>query len=1056
MNFEILKNISESFYIDFKDITSGISDRSENIYNKFRMAIEELLKQINNSYQYVSDGERFYNRIINNIEFQSDMINKYKCDSKIMKTLTKVQKLGNDVTHNTYKVFDEKDVRNTFFRMLLLARKVLQFERDINSFDFNVNQVNDEFDRLLESKNVNTVPVGSKDDFQNEIISLDNELVLLFSDFYNNVSAEKKVSFILKFKELISITLNYILSFNTKYNSLEDLKIGEYSGLYKSYNNIDNLLSYENHSDVIASINDITFIIKNILETKFSINVLDWLLDIEQKNKVIEYEDSDSQIADAIDRVAQTYDGTNDINGAVYYVESQRQFISKGRPYYVVNLKKAINDASKSNTVYSIAKLPSNYALEVSLKSENIELLGNKTPIFVISSYKVAIRPCEIKNLIYAINGIKVTGISKKSNFYITLMNYIQKNGCTLFDILSSNENSFNDFVSSFDSISANDCHEFIEAMKKARSIIIADEFESGSNLLKYFTNNLVNSVLRDQLSSKQMNGLFFLPGSYRFDRNPYSFSLYRHNIKVNELYQVFPKDEFEEDIIVRKLTDKMVEKETLFIDLLKYEPSTEEKIMLYNQYLNNNYDKTGEMGIIDNYVYRIDFVDTMKNILSMLSSKANNSSNGYYNDLLNKRINGLNLDSDLKEKILNNSFNNSKLSMILGEAGSGKTELLCNYYTNIFKDKKILFLSNTHTCKNNMERRVKEKCGLSDDFVFKTIKSVSSKRNMLIRDFDVVIIDECKSISNKDIEIVLNRVKCDYLIMAGDVGQIDAIDLGNWFDVATKMINEKCVFELYENHRTNEKSLKTVWNKVRNHDEDTLKYLLENNYIEKINKDIFNPKSDSEIILCLNYNGTYGITSINSYFQHQNPNPAFVNNLDTYKVGNPVVFNENANNNDLYSEYIYNNLQGEIREIKEDEEYLNFIIHVDAYIPSSEECVISSNEVENWSNIKIKFRKYTDKPDEDNEDEYLSPFTVTYALSIHKAQGLEYNSVKVVITPESEERINNEIFYTAITRAKKDLKIYVTKDNQSQILNILSEKDDRKDIELLSKLLNV
>ena len=47
------------------------------------------------------------------------------------------------------------------------------------------------------------------------------------------------------------------------------------------------------------------------------------------------------------------------------------------------------------------------------------------------------------------------------------------------------------------------------------------------------------------------------------------------------------------------------------------------------------------------------------------------------------------------------------------------------------------------------------------------------------------------------------------------------------------------------------------------------------------------------------------------------------------------------------------------------------------------------------------------------------------YALSIHKAQGLEYDSVKVVITNDVEDMITSNIFYTAVTRSKDKLKIY-------------------------------
>ncbi|UQT48024.1 helicase C-terminal domain-containing protein [Flavonifractor plautii] len=53
-------------------------------------------------------------------------------------------------------------------------------------------------------------------------------------------------------------------------------------------------------------------------------------------------------------------------------------------------------------------------------------------------------------------------------------------------------------------------------------------------------------------------------------------------------------------------------------------------------------------------------------------------------------------------------------------------------------------------------------------------------------------------------------------------------------------------------------------------------------------------------------------------------------------------------------------------------------------------------------------------------------PFQLAYTVSIHKAQGLEYNSAKEVIPSSNSEQISHGIFYTAITRAKEKLKIFL------------------------------
>lgn len=94
---------------------------------------------------------------------------------------------------------------------------------------------------------------------------------------------------------------------------------------------------------------------------------------------------------------------------------------------------------------------------------------------------------------------------------------------------------------------------------------------------------------------------------------------------------------------------------------------------------------------------------------------------------------------------------------------------------------------------------------------------------------------------------------------------------------------------------------------------------------------------------------------------------------------------------------------------------------------------------------------KSTDE-DDDNSARDVIPFQVAYAVSIHKAQGLEYSSVKIVITDEVDELITHNIFYTAITRAQKKLKIYWTPEVEKKVLSTIKPKDINKDINILKQ----
>jgi exodeoxyribonuclease V alpha subunit len=53
-----------------------------------------------------------------------------------------------------------------------------------------------------------------------------------------------------------------------------------------------------------------------------------------------------------------------------------------------------------------------------------------------------------------------------------------------------------------------------------------------------------------------------------------------------------------------------------------------------------------------------------------------------------------------------------------------------------------------------------------------------------------------------------------------------------------------------------------------------------------------------------------------------------------------------------------------------------------------------------------------------------LPPYEISYAISIHKSQGSEYNEVDILL-PASKEPLLTEHLYTAMTRAKKTFRLF-------------------------------
>jgi ATP-dependent exoDNAse (exonuclease V) alpha subunit len=213
----------------------------------------------------------------------------------------------------------------------------------------------------------------------------------------------------------------------------------------------------------------------------------------------------------------------------------------------------------------------------------------------------------------------------------------------------------------------------------------------------------------------------------------------------------------------------------------------------------------------------------------------------------------------------------------------------------------------------------------------------------------------------------------------------------------------------------------------------------------------IFEPVEMDEIILCLNYDGLYGINNINRFLQEANPNYAVPWGLHLYKIRDPILFNES----DRFSPVIYNNVKGWIADICPIEDKIQFDIEVDKPINGLEarhcDFELLGNSTGGRSLIRFTVDDHR-KVDENYEMPITAvvPFQVAYAVSIHKAQGLEFNSVKIVITDEIEDHITHSIFYTAITRARGKLKIYWTPEVGQKILSTVRPKNIGRDITFL------
>jgi ATP-dependent exoDNAse (exonuclease V) alpha subunit len=138
--------------------------------------------------------------------------------------------------------------------------------------------------------------------------------------------------------------------------------------------------------------------------------------------------------------------------------------------------------------------------------------------------------------------------------------------------------------------------------------------------------------------------------------------------------------------------------------------------------------------------------------------------------------------------------------------------------------------------------------------------------------------------------------------------------------------------------------------------------------------------------------------------------------------------------------------------------ERIQFDIILDKVINGIDAFGLDFKLLENEEDGNSVIRFCVNKTSMNDEDDDISsrsvvPFQVAYAVSIHKAQGLEYDSVKIVITDEIDEQITHSVFYTAITRARNSLKIYWTPEVERKVLGNIKPKCIKKDVALLKSM---
>lgn len=744
-----------------------------------------------------------------------------------------------------------------------------------------------------------------------------------------------------------------------------------------------------------------------------------------------------SKIAKRIEAISNTKLDRD--TGARYYIHKIRPFFVEGSIYYEVTFHRAVNRVSKFDRAIAFTDIDitDKYSSYLVLQRESINVLDQAMPITIIRAWDVSIRPCELTNFARLL-GIRAKVQSTSPEFHY-LMHGLTATAGSLLDLMDMDDTEYQSirFIPKSGEKSI-----IFSILDEARRLIRSQA--PGHNIIRYLMLRMHNQTIKLQYSSEPcrwLSNLYLQMGCTPFEMMPFCTSPRGHNPRLSDLFEALDASNRRHELLARRIHINVEQHGMLYTpeESLASFGDPGALIALFNGKL--YYKHTHRKLVQDKrHVFIAGYEDETAEIVSTLQKVAAEGVAGYTQAVKRWLLQASReIDDPAKKDALERLFSDSRVALIYGAAGTGKSTMV-NHIANYFNDKSKLFLAHTNPAVDNLKRKV-----VAQNVTFRTIRS-HIQRTGVEPDHDLLIIDECSTVSNADLLKVLRKGSFKLLVLVGDVFQIESIQFGNWFSIIRSFLAPSAIFELTTPYRTKNPSLLRLWDKVRHIDDDIDEVIAKNGYSRVLDRTLFEHAGDDEIILCLNYDGLYGINNVNRFLQSSNSNPPVTWREATYKVGDPILFNES----ERFHPVLYNNLKGRIVSMMQGLDSLRFDVEVDRSVSAFE---VEGTDLEWVEGSVVRFTVFDhDASDEDDDAlDTLVPFQVAYAVSIHKAQGLEFDSVKIVVTNANEEDLTHSIFYTAITRARDRLRIFWTPETQRKVLANLRRTVNPKDVQLLA-----